>query len=574
MNLEHNNGQADGGVTTLIDELLAGQRALTAVERFSQHHDHAGHSPREKTYRALLPARSPNPGEQYAFQVDLDACSGCKACVAGCHSLNGLDEHETWREVGLLISSPGPETRNAGPSVHQTVTTACHHCVDPGCLSGCPVKAYDKDPTTGIVRHLDDQCIGCQYCVMKCPYEVPKYSESLGIVRKCDMCVNRLGAGEAPACVQSCPNGAITITIVNQRETVEALERSSATASGVTVQPSHDSTTSWLADAPDPAITHPTTRYLSKRSSTGLVAADHGVPRLDPSHWPLIVMLVFTQASAGLLLAALVVRSAPVLYLTAFTLLNIGLMAAPLHLGQPLKAWRAFLGWRTSWLSREIIAFNMLAPLAAMATVLAWLPILTHRFPKLSGLLEKVPAWMPLDKLQFPIAASAALVGIGCVLISAMVYVDTRRPFWSPRHSFGAFMGTSLLLGSTFAAATVACLGKMEFARDFAITALVVRSVLFAWRRLEIHFAFNNAHSPIHLNARAIRELLSWTPSLRLGLFTASTVFGLMAIGNVGNATAIWAGIAAMTTLTSEIVVRYVFFRAGAGKKMPGGIIA
>ena len=70
----------------------------------------------------------------------------------------------------------------------QTVTTACHHCVEPACLEGCPVLAYEKDAETGIVRHLDDQCIGCQYCVLKCPYDVPKYSAKRGIVRKCDMC--------------------------------------------------------------------------------------------------------------------------------------------------------------------------------------------------------------------------------------------------------------------------------------------------------------------------------------------------------------------------------------------------
>jgi formate dehydrogenase iron-sulfur subunit len=88
-------------------------------------------------------------------------------------------------------------------------------------MNGCPVLAYEKDAKTGIVRHLDDQCIGCQYCVLKCPYEVPRYSSRLGIVRKCDMCANRLSVGEAPACVQSCPSAAIKITVV-AKEVVSA----------------------------------------------------------------------------------------------------------------------------------------------------------------------------------------------------------------------------------------------------------------------------------------------------------------------------------------------------------------
>src|SRR2546423_2632360 len=180
---------------TLIDELLAEQQQLTAVERFAFHHDRPEVSLAETFYRTLLPARAPRPGEQYAFEVDLDACSGCKACVTACHNLNGLDEGETWREIGLL------HARGDDEPFLQTVATACHHCVDPACLNGCPVLAYDKDPVTGIVRHLDDQCIGCQYCVMKCPSEAPKYSSRLGIVRKCDMCADRLAADEAPASV-------------------------------------------------------------------------------------------------------------------------------------------------------------------------------------------------------------------------------------------------------------------------------------------------------------------------------------------------------------------------------------
>ncbi|MEZ6126844.1 MAG: 4Fe-4S dicluster domain-containing protein [Planctomycetaceae bacterium] len=110
--------------------------------------------------------------------MDLDRCSGCKACVVACHSLNGLDEKETWRDVGLLIGG----TRNQ--PVMQHVTTACHHCLEPGCMEACPVDAYEKDPVTGIVRHLDDQCFGCQYCTLACPYDVPKYHSGKGIVRK------------------------------------------------------------------------------------------------------------------------------------------------------------------------------------------------------------------------------------------------------------------------------------------------------------------------------------------------------------------------------------------------------
>ena len=543
--------------STLIDELLAEQRTLTAVERFSQHHDRNGHSVREKTYSALMPARPPNPGEQYAFQVDLDACSGCKACVAGCHSLNGLEENETWRSVGFLHG--GEEEK----SFQQTVTTACHHCVDPGCLNGCPVKAYDKDPVTGIVRHLDDQCIGCQYCVMMCPYEVPKYSEKLGIVRKCDMCVSRLAVGEAPACVQSCPNGAIQITLVKQDEIK-------------TQYGNGETKNTFLADSPNPKITLPTTRYLSKRALNGMVfAADHNAPRLDHPHWPLVVMLVFMQAATGMFLAATIVPTTPILNLVAFALLNIGLMAAPLHLGQPLKAWRAFLGWRTSWLSREIIAFNQFAALAAAATTIAWLPFLTQRFQKLGDLIQKLPAWLPpVEKLQLPLTILAALAGLAGVFVSGMVYVDTKRACWSPRYSFGGFFGTALVLGATFAAVTFAYLGKTNFAQAFAAAALVTRTALFVWRRMELRAALNNSDSPIHLNARAIRELLPRTTPARTGLFVASLIFGLLAIANVGGAILIWTGAAALTMLLSEIIARYVFFRAGAGKKMPGGIAA
>src|SRR5579864_1904541 len=185
---------------SLIEALLAEQRDLTAVQRFSHWHESRSEKAHNGQYRGLMPVSVPKEGEQYAFEVDLDKCSGCKACVTACHSFNGLDETETWRSVGLLLSPPAPGRagRRTPPVAQVQVTTACHHCVDPACLNGCPVLAYEKDPLTGIVRHLDDQCIGCQYCILKCPYDVPRYSKSKGIVRKCDMCKHRLACRPAP----------------------------------------------------------------------------------------------------------------------------------------------------------------------------------------------------------------------------------------------------------------------------------------------------------------------------------------------------------------------------------------
>jgi len=193
----------------LIGAYLSEQGDLSAVEQFAQFHAETAEPLQERYYSALLPAAQPGPGQQLAFEVDLERCSGCKACVAACHSLNGLDEGETWRDVGLLLGGTG-----ALP-VLQHVTSACHHCLEPACLKACPVDAYEKDPITGIVKHLDDQCFGCQYCTLACPYDVPKYQPDKGIVRKCDMCSDRLRAGEAPACVQACPHEAIRIKVVD-----------------------------------------------------------------------------------------------------------------------------------------------------------------------------------------------------------------------------------------------------------------------------------------------------------------------------------------------------------------------
>ena len=88
----------DASRLSLLDLLLREQNELSAVEQFAVWHD-ASQRTTDRQYSALIPATAPAAGQQYAFQVDLESCSGCKACVVACHELNGLDETETWRDV-------------------------------------------------------------------------------------------------------------------------------------------------------------------------------------------------------------------------------------------------------------------------------------------------------------------------------------------------------------------------------------------------------------------------------------------------------------------------------------------
>lgn len=526
---------------TLIDELLADQRSLTAVQRFARKHEDHSLPTQARFYKDLVPLTRPQPGEQYAFEVDLDQCTGCKGCVTACHALNGLDEDESWRNVGLLIGGVN------GDATQQTITTACHHCVDPGCLNGCPVLAYDKDPLTGIVRHLDDQCIGCQYCVMKCPYDVPKYSARLGIVRKCDMCHQRLAVGEAPACVQACPNEAIKITFVS-RDLIGAEFRNQRSTEN-----------RFLAASPAPDYTLPTTRYRTKRPILELLrAADES--RLHPqhAHWPLIFLLVFSQASVGLGAAAwlesLSGQSAEAtLQIYAATVsMAIALGVASLHLGRPLKAWRAFLGWRTSWFSREAIAFG-----GYMSLLSAAAGALYFGFTRLSELL------MP----------GVVLLGVVSIVCSFMLYVDTRREFWSAFHTGIRFFGSTVL----FALAVAGVSGPHEHALlPLAIVTLPVCMMMKLAFELEpLTHGKVAGWTPLKRTARLLQGPLQTPLLFRLacGLSGGVILPTLLAMRVLpsGMATSV---VVMVAILLGELAERYLFFTAVSPTQMPGGFAA
>ena len=511
----------------ILAETFREQQSLrTPVALFSDEYD--SRSVRER-FTHLIPLSKPNLGEQYGFEVNLDACTGCKACVAACHSLNGLDDDESWRDIGLLI---GTQTK----PYQQTVTTACHHCADPACADGCPVLAYDKDPVTGIVRHLDDQCIGCSYCILKCPYDVPKFNLKRGIVRKCDMCQSRLSEGEAPACVQACPNEAIKIQVIKLSD---VRDRGRI-----------------IAGAFDSSYTRPTTTYLSaKPIPEDARPADDGQLTLDHAHLPLTMMLVLTQMSAGAFLinamaawlGTVGIREAGIVSLVAFIIGLAGIALSVLHLGQPLKAWRAFLGWRKSWLSREIIAFGLFAKLGAL-TMVAW--------------------WRgDFNMLRWAITLAAA-GGVLAVFTSVMVYVDTRRPFWSMKLTAGKFYGTMLLLGTALTGIVWAWM-NLPVARFAIPAALALRWLVSLFEMRENKKAVLDSTSPWHRSARILTEKLPHLLKARRVMLTIVGVVLPIIIITQFQVPIIFT-LSVAITLASQLIERYYFFTAAAGSKMPG----
>ena len=550
----------------LVAALLQEQQSLSAVDRFAQSHARAGTAAQSNTYRDLIPATAPASGQQYAFEVDLDACSGCKACVTACHALNGLEDDELWRNVGQLIGGS-----NELPVI-QHVTTACHHCIEPACLSGCPVGAYEKDVDTGIVRHLDDQCIGCQYCVLKCPYDVPVYSRAKGIVRKCDMCSQRLAVGEAPACVQACPSRAIKIRTVDVAAVLDECEASAL-----------------LPASPEPGYTVPTTTYTTKRSlPRNLLPADYYSVGRAHSHLPLVFMLVLTQMSVGAFLVEQLIfsysslfreeiaRSIRPLHLCAALLLGmLGLAASVFHLGRPLYAFRAVLGLRTSWLSREIVAFGIFAAVSSLYVAAAC--------------LDYAGAGIS-DFWQAVLGTCASAAGLLAVFCSVMVYVDTRRPCWTLIPTAAKFLLTCLILGiptallvSLMAAALTDGLTSStvmtQYGRDlcWALVALVTTKLLLELSLLA-HLR-RRQHTPQKRSAMLMIGELSMTAMRRLffgivgGVILPVVLLAETAI-TAESYQPLFIGIITLLVLGLSIVgelhERYLFFAASVAPKMPG----
>jgi formate dehydrogenase iron-sulfur subunit len=151
--------------------------------------------------------------------VDTTTCIGCKACEVACVEWNGYDFRETtfdntyqtmpetaWNFWNLIKFN---EVENDNGLQWLMRKDQCMHCEEPGCLIACPADGAIVQYTNGIVDFNQANCIGCQYCVTGCPFNIPKFNAETKKVYKCTLCSDRVGAGLEPACIKSCPTGCL-----------------------------------------------------------------------------------------------------------------------------------------------------------------------------------------------------------------------------------------------------------------------------------------------------------------------------------------------------------------------------
>ena len=452
----------------------------------------------------LIPNRPPAEGEQYRFHFDMGLCIGCKCCVVACNEQNGNPASLNWRRVGEIEGGIYPDTQRFHMSM------GCNHCLEPSCMIGCPVEAYTKDTATGIVLHSADICIGCQYCTWNCSYGVPQFNEDRGVVGKCDMCHGRLTAGDAPACVNACPEGAIKIELVDML--AWRIDHAAGDAPGM--PSSDDSLSTTRVTMPNLAIPE-----LSRVDVT----------RIQPehAHLSLVFLLVLTQLSAGAF-ATFTLLELMGINLTRFAALlplgiaMIALAAAPMHLGRPIHAYRAIRNWKRSWLSREILGLSVFA---GAATAYAGALFLN----------------LPFTQLLSIGALGAGLLGVLC---SAKIYMVKARPSWNSNYTLADFYFTAAILGPRLVLASGASDAPAVYV--FAVAGSILQAVNHMMRD---HWLLTGSNYELSSSAQLLRgPLLNASYGRYLLWMLALAVLRFSPVASFGFA------------LTAELLSRWLFF--------------
>src|SRR5947207_2304097 len=176
--------------------------------------------------KAISAHRGAAPGQDVSRDygvckfIDTTTCIGCKACEVACVEWNGYEFRETtfdntyqtmpdlaWNYWNLIRFN---EHENSDGTLSWLMRKdQCMHCAEPGCLIACPAEGAIVQYSNGIVDFKQENCIGCQYCVTGCPFNIPKFNATTKKVYKCTLCSDRVGVGLEPACIKACPTGCL-----------------------------------------------------------------------------------------------------------------------------------------------------------------------------------------------------------------------------------------------------------------------------------------------------------------------------------------------------------------------------
>src|SRR5512143_2334125 len=165
------------------------------------------------------PSPSQRQTQEVAKLIDTTKCIGCKACQVACMEWN--DTRDAIGNNHGVLDNPMDLTENSWTVMrYAEVETdrglewlirkdGCMHCADPGCLKACPAPGAIVQYSNGIVDFQEENCIGCGYCITGCPFNIPRLSKKDSKVYKCTLCSDRVAVGLEPACIKTCPTGAL-----------------------------------------------------------------------------------------------------------------------------------------------------------------------------------------------------------------------------------------------------------------------------------------------------------------------------------------------------------------------------
>lgn len=314
------------------------------------------------------------------FIFNKNKCVGCEACVVACINENGEQITERWRSIKSSNTLKVPSL----PLYY--LSLACGHCEEAPCMKYCPALAFKRSNKTGAVLHIEDNCIGCKYCIWQCPYGAPKYNSGKGIVDKCTFCESRLIDGQKPACTSLCPTGALDYSYSEIDFKVAAPDLK-------------------VENFPQPLVkiielereaAPKTDPELFKEFKPEKAVEDKGGGITAIKEWPLLVFTTIVSVLAGYSVTDKYNNLLPGERLMFFGLLILGAGISLFHLGKPFRMWRTILNVRRSWLSREIVFF-------ALFTGSAYVKLIVAGFPDIILFIVVVLLCLSVDMLYMPV---------------------------------------------------------------------------------------------------------------------------------------------------------------------------